>query len=48
MGRRLTEEITKPKQTMINTSVRMTVAAKEVMDDQEFLPTLTRLTGLKS
>jgi hypothetical protein len=35
---RIKEAITKPKQTMINTRVRMTVAAKEVMDDQEFLP----------
>jgi integrase len=34
---RMNEEIVKPKQTMINTRVRMTVAAKEVMDDQEFL-----------
>jgi integrase len=36
--KRTNEEITKPKQTMINTRVRMTVAAKEIIDNQEFLP----------
>lgn len=35
---RTNEEITKPKQTMINTRVRMTVAAKEIIENQEFLP----------
>jgi len=34
---RTNEEMTKPKQTMINTRVRMTVAAKEIIDNQEFL-----------
>ena len=35
---RTKEAITKPKQTMINTRVRMTVAAKDIIDNQEFLP----------
>jgi integrase len=35
---RTSEEIIKPKQTMINTRVRITVAAKEVIENQEFLP----------
>ena len=35
---RTNEKIIKPKQTMINTRVRMTVAAKEIIDNQEFLP----------
>ena len=36
--KRTNEEIIKPKQTMINTRIRMTVAAKEVIENQEFLP----------
>jgi hypothetical protein len=36
--KRTNEEITKPKQTMINPRLRMTVAAKEIIDNQEFLP----------
>lgn len=35
---RTNEEIIKPKQTMTNTRIRMTVAAKEIIDNQEFLP----------
>ncbi|NEO34447.1 MAG: hypothetical protein F6K36_29420 [Symploca sp. SIO3C6] len=32
------EKMRKPKQVMTNTRMRMTVAAKEVIEDQEFLP----------
>ncbi|NEP01365.1 MAG: hypothetical protein F6K58_22460 [Symploca sp. SIO2E9] len=32
------EEMSKPKQVMTNTRLRITVAAKEIIEDQEFLP----------
>jgi hypothetical protein len=35
---RTKEAITKPKQTMTNIRLRMTVAAKEIIDNHEFLP----------
>lgn len=36
--KRINEQMLKPKQIMINTRVRMTQAAKEILDNQEFLP----------
>jgi integrase len=34
---RISEQMSQPKQTMIHPRIRMTVAAKEAIDDQEFL-----------
>lgn len=45
--KRTKEDVIKPKQIMINTRVRVTVAAKEVMDDQEFLPYPDQLSRIE-
>lgn len=44
---RTKEDIIKPKQVMINTRVRITVAAKEIIDDQEFLPYPDQLSRIE-
>lgn len=44
---RINEEVSKPKQIMINTRVRMSVAAKELMDNQEFLPYPDQLSRIE-
>lgn len=45
--KRVREKISQPKQIMINTRVRMTVAAKELMDDQDFLPYPDQLSRIE-
>jgi integrase len=44
---RIGEEMNKPKQIMVNTRIRITVAAKEAIDNQEFLPYPDQLSRIE-
>jgi integrase len=44
---RIGEEMNKPKQIMVNTRIRITAAAKEAIDNQEFLPYPDQLSRIE-